>query len=96
MELANPEQEGFSFTDCEAQQEQVQDAYENVKKALLLAGAELRMPILAVIAIQEQNSRIRRMARQMVKAMRYLSGPYTVTEEEIQPPGENDAEPASV
>jgi len=96
MELANPEQEGFSFTDCEAQQEQVQDAYENVKKALLLAGAELRMPILAVIAIQEQNSRIRRMARQMVKAMRYLSGPYTVTEEGIPTPGENDAEPASV
>jgi len=96
MELANPEQEGFSFTDCEVQQEKVQVSYENVKKALLLAGAELRMPILAVIAMQEQNSRIRRMARQMVKAMRYLSDPYTVTEEETPPPGENDAEPASV
>jgi len=96
MELANPEQEGLSITDCEVQLEQVQVSYDEVKEALLLAGAELRIPVTTVIDIQEQNSRIRRMARQMVKAMRYLSGPYTVAEERMASSDEDEAELPSV
>ncbi|MGB5398499.1 MAG: hypothetical protein WBN96_15230, partial [Gammaproteobacteria bacterium] len=52
--------------------------YEEVKAALLLAGAELRIPIPVMTNVIEQNSRIRRMVRQMVKAMRHLSELYTV------------------
>lgn len=73
IELADPEAKDFRFPDCEAQLAQVQIAYDEAKEALLGAGAELRTPIPGVIATVEQNSRIRRMARQMVKAMRHLS-----------------------
>ena len=80
MELANPEKEGFSFTDCKQQLDQVQIAYDEVKATLLHAGAGLRTPIPEMIALLEQNSRIRRMARQMIKAMAHLSELYTVTQ----------------
>jgi len=79
MELANPGAEGFSFADCETQLERVQLSYDDVKAALLNAGAELRIPIPEMIDVLEQNSRIRRMARQMVKAMHYLSEVYLVS-----------------
>jgi phosphate:Na+ symporter len=84
MELANPEARDFSFVDCETQLAQVQIAYDEVKAALLHAGAELRTSIPGVIATVEQNSRIRRMARQMVKAMSHLSELHAVTR--ISPP----------
>jgi len=83
MGLAEPNAEGFSYVNCQAQLEQVQASYDAVKAALLHAGAELRMPVLAVIDLLEQNSRIRRMARQMVKAMRYLDDLYTVAEVQV-------------
>ena len=83
MGLANPDAEEFSFADCEAQLELVQHSYDDVKEALLHAGAELRTPIPEMIDILEQNSRIRRMARQMVKAMHYLSEVYRVSEAQI-------------
>ena len=54
-----------------------------MKAALLLAGAELRVPIPLMIDVLEQNSGIRRMARQMIKAMRYLSELYMVAEVQI-------------
>ena len=73
MELANPEADGFSFSACETQLGQVQIAYDDVKVLLLHAGAELSLEIPRVIDILEQNSHIRRMARQMVKAMHYLN-----------------------
>jgi phosphate:Na+ symporter len=73
MKMANPEEAGFSFTNCELQLDQVQVSYDAVKADLLQAGAELRVPIPVMIDILEQNSRIRRMPRQMVKAMHYLS-----------------------
>ena len=73
LKMANPEQEGFSFSCCESQLDEVQIAYETVRADLLQAGAELRIPIPVMIDILEQNSRIRRMPRQMVKAMQYLS-----------------------
>jgi phosphate:Na+ symporter len=73
MNMANPEEVDFSFTDCELQLDRVQAAYGDVKADLLQAGAELRVPIHVVIDIIDQNSCIRRMSRQMVKAMHYLS-----------------------
>jgi phosphate:Na+ symporter len=83
MELANPDIEGFSVTDCEAQLQQVQFAYEQVKEKLLLAGAELRIPIPDMIDHLEQNSRIRRMARQMFKAIQLIGSPFTVAEDQV-------------
>jgi phosphate:Na+ symporter len=80
MELADPQSEGFSFSDCEVQLEEVQRAYDDVKATLLQAGAQLRMPIPGTIDIVEQNSRIRRMARQMVKSMDNLSEVYVAAE----------------
>jgi len=73
MNMADPEEVDFSFTECELQLDRVQTAYDDVKADLLLAGAELRLPIQSVIDIIDQNSCIRRMPRQMVKAMHYLS-----------------------
>jgi len=73
LKMANPEQEGFSFSCCEAQLDEVQLAYDAIKADLLQAGAELRIPIPVMIDILEQNSRIRRIPRQMVKAMHHLS-----------------------
>ena len=83
MGLANLEAEDFSFADCEAQLALAQQAYDEVKAALLRAGAELRTPIPEMIDILEQNSRIRRMARQMVKAMHYLSEVHLVAKVKI-------------
>jgi len=80
MGMSSPEAEEFSLADCEAQLEQVQAAYDNIKAVLLHAGTELRTTIPGMIDLLEQNSRIRRMARQMVKAMRILSELYTVAE----------------
>ena len=95
MKLANPEEEAFSFAACDAQLQQVQLAYEEVKAALLRAGAELRIPIPVMTNVIEQNSRIRRMVRQMVKAMRHLSELYTVAgvhKPEAREPATNLAE----
>jgi len=78
MKTASPGEEGFSYAACEEQLQQVQESYEDVKAALLRAGAELRVPIPVMIDILDQNSRIRRMARQMVKAMHYLGELITV------------------
>ena len=58
-------------------------SYDDVKAELLLAGAELRMSVPLMIDILEQNSRIRRMARQMFKAMSCLSELHTVTEVQL-------------
>jgi len=80
MQLANPEAEDFSFVACEAQLERVQVSYDEAKAALLHAGAELRSPIPVIIELLDQNSRIRRMARQMVKSMRYLNELYVAAD----------------
>ncbi len=80
MKLADPEMAGFSFVECETQLEKVQAKYDDVKAELLHAGAELRTSIPGVIKVIEQNSQIRRMARQMFKAMHYLSELYAVSQ----------------
>ena len=73
IKLTDTESETFSFAGCESQLEQVQLAYDAVKKNLLNAGAGQRLAIPEMIEILEQNSRIRRMARQMVKGIHHLS-----------------------
>lgn len=70
--MANPEESDISVSEINLQLEQVQIAYDEVKAALLLAGAELRISIPVMIDLIDQNSRIRRMSRQMAKAMHFL------------------------
>lgn len=76
MTLSNAEDDGFSMIEYEGQLQQVQTAYDDVKEALLIAGAELRIAIPGMIDTLEQNSRIRRMARQMFKATHLLDELY--------------------
>jgi phosphate:Na+ symporter len=73
IKKANPEEESFSISECELKLDKIQNTYVDVKEILLSAGAELRVPIPVVIDILEQNNRIRRLPRQMVRAMRHLS-----------------------
>lgn len=93
MELADPEAEAFSIESCKAQLKTVEAAYDEVKAALLNAGAELRTPIPGVIDILDQNNRIRRMARQMVKAMRDLNELYASTKVKASEPAEVASQP---
>lgn len=80
MIRADPTEADFSFEECGLQLDQVQGVYDEVKAALLLAGVELRVPIPVMIDVIDQNSRIRRMTRQMVKAMRYLNEVFVTAE----------------
>ena len=73
IEMSNPELDDFSFADCEEQMLHIENLYAEAKGLLLQAGAELRLPVQDVIETIEQNGRIRRMPRQMLRAMRYLS-----------------------
>lgn len=73
IRMSNPEKEGFSFAECEEKMLHIEQLYSEAKDLLLLAGAELRLPVQGVIDIIEQNGRIRSMPRQMLRAMRYLS-----------------------
>ena len=73
MKLAVPRDEGFSYDACERQLEQIQIDYDNLKASLLLAGTGSRIPIPLMLGVVEQNSRLRRMARQLVKAMNFLN-----------------------
>jgi len=82
IDLANPESDKFSLIECELQLEAVQRAYDDSKTSLLQAGAELRTPIPGVIDTLEQNSLVRRMARQLVKAMRFLDIDFLSSEHE--------------
>jgi phosphate:Na+ symporter len=79
MKLAIPEEEGFSFAECEAQLQRVQTAYDDTKETLLHAAAGLRIPVAVMIDLLEQNSRIRRMTRQMFKATQLLGDCCTVS-----------------
>lgn len=84
IELAIPESESFSLDECEAQLVRIQTVYEETKTIVISAGAELRTPIPGVIDTLELNSQIRRMARQLLKAMRYLNGMYVVTDGKLE------------
>ena len=73
IKMAKPGEDNFSFAECEQQLEQIQVDYEGLKTSLLKAGTALRMPIPLMIDVVEQNSRLRRFARQLVKAMHFLN-----------------------
>ncbi len=70
IDLANPEDERFSLKACEQQLRLIEDGYDEIKAVLLQAGVDLRAPIPAIIDVIDQNSRSRRLARELVKAMR--------------------------
>lgn len=72
VQMANPGNDDFDIADCKLQLERVQELYHEVKVVMMQAGSELRVPIPLIIDIVDQNSRIRRMARQLVGAMRLL------------------------
>jgi len=80
IEMSNPGSEGFSFAASESQLENVQVTYNDVKTKLLRAGSEFRVPVADTIDILEQNSRIRRMVRQMFKATHHISELYVDSE----------------
>ncbi len=94
IELARPGEADFSYAECERQLGQVQVDYDELKAALLKSGAELRVAIPIMIDVVEQNSRLRRMARQLVKAMKCLNDVFlttgTILPEAVQPAGETD------
>ena len=73
MKLAVPRDEGFSYDACERQLERIQIDYDILKASLLHAGTGSRIPIPLMLGVVEQNSRLRRMARQLVKAMNFLN-----------------------
>ncbi|MEH6550606.1 MAG: Na/Pi cotransporter family protein [Pseudomonadales bacterium] len=84
MEMADPADSSFSYAECDLELDRMQQVYEDVKEALLAAGVALRIPIPAMIDILDQNSRIRKMLRQLVKAMHYLSELSVTTDTEVK------------
>ena len=72
VQTANPADAAYDYGDCAGQYDLLQVAYEDIKAALMLAGSELRVPIPLIIDIIDQNSRIRRLCRQLMGAMRLL------------------------
>ena len=91
MESATPVAKGFSMSEREEKLDAVQTAYDDVKTVLLRAGAELCTPIPGMIEILDQNSSIRRMTRQMAKAIRLLDELYVVAD--VQLPESKEAIP---
>jgi phosphate:Na+ symporter len=95
IEMAKPGQADFSYAGCERQLAQIQLDYDELKASLLKAGAELRIAIPLMIDVVEQNSRLRRMARQLVKAMNCLNEVFltsgTILPESAKPEREADA-----
>jgi len=79
IEMAKPGETDFSYDECERQLAQVQVDYDNLKASLLAAGTASRIPIPLMIDVVEQNSRLRRMARQLVKAMNFLNEVFVAT-----------------
>jgi phosphate:Na+ symporter len=73
IKMAKPGEDNFSFAECEQQLGKIQADYVGLKTSLLIAGTALRMPIPLMIDVVEQNSRLRRIARQLVKAMHFLN-----------------------
>ncbi|KPJ90639.1 MAG: sodium:phosphate symporter [Gammaproteobacteria bacterium SG8_15] len=66
--------EGFSVTDCNARVQELDASYDELKAFILEIGTASEIDIGDMSAILEQNSNIRRLVKQMVKAARYLSG----------------------
>lgn len=73
LTLATPESAEFSFNDCQTHLDDLQVTYDRLKQELLAAGTGRRLPVHIVIDFIDQNSRVRRVPRKMVKAMGLLS-----------------------
>lgn len=72
IRMTDPELEDFSFSTCDEQMQRVRESYDELKGSLLQAGAERRIRIPLMIEILDQNSRIKRMPRHLLRAMHYL------------------------
>ena len=92
IEMAKPGEVDFSYAGCERQLEQIQLHYDELKASLLKAGAELRIAIPLMIDVVEQNSRLRRMARQLVKAMNCLNDVFVTTHTVLPEPTQSKEE----
>jgi len=92
IEMAKPGEVDFSYAGCERQLEQIQLHYDELKASLLKAGAELRIAIPLMIDVVEQNSRLRRMARQLVKAMNCLNDVFVTTHMVLPEPTQSKEE----
>jgi len=72
--------EGFSVEECNRQLDELNIVYEELKVLILETGAVSAVDISTMSALLEQNSNIRRLVTQMVKAARYLSELFTLAE----------------
>jgi len=72
--------EGFSVDECNRQLDELNSVYEELKVLILETGAVSGVDISTMSALLEQNSNIRRLVTQMVKAARYLSALFTLAE----------------
>ena len=72
--------EGFSIEECNRQLDELNIVYEELKVLILETGAISGVDISTMSALLEQNSNIRRLVTQMVKAARYLSALFTLAE----------------
>jgi len=89
LEAADVQAEGFSLTDCNNRTQELDVNYEDLKGYILETGAASKIEITAMSIILEQISYTRRLAKQMVKAARYLSGLFAIAginkESEVAP-----------
>lgn len=63
----------FSRVDCEAQLQQMRLLYDEAKATLMRAGSELRVPIPSIIEVVDQNSRIKRLCKELTEAAGLLA-----------------------
>lgn len=73
ISTANPEADDFLFADCDRQLKLMQVIYEDLKATLLSAGAGSKIPVPLMIELVDHNSRVRRMSRQLFKALALLN-----------------------
>lgn len=78
LEAANVQAEGFSLTECNNRVQELDVRYEALKGFILETGAVSKIEIATMSIILEQISNTRRLAKQMVKAARYLSGLFAI------------------
>lgn len=79
LDATDVEVQTFSVADCDQRLEALNDTYDDLKLMILETGAESGMDIASMSTLLEQNSNIRRLVTQMVKAARYLSRLYMVS-----------------
>ncbi len=88
IERADTDADNFDLDAAESLLVQIENGYDEIKAVLLEAGVERRVPVAAIIDVIDQNSRARRYARELVKALRRLDSLR-------QLPGEDSGAPAT-